>query len=328
MLAEKCRRLHGVEQAALAGSGMAALAAALVSLCRSGDQIVVGRDLYGKSLSLLSDEAARIGIECGVVDPCNLNDVEAAISDRTRLVVVETITNPMLRVCNIAAVAEIAHRRGANLLVDNTFASPVVCRPATIGADLVMESLTKIMSGHSDVVLGLLCGRTALWDRVGLVISTWGLAASPFDCWLAMRGLSTLALRAEQASQNAMAIANWLVEQPKIEAVYYPGLASHPDHDVARSQFGSRFGAMVTFTLRGGRAAAESFIRGAHRIPFCPSLGDLETTLSHPASTSHRGLSEPDRGELGITGGTIRLSVGIESSQHIIAALTDALAVC
>jgi cystathionine beta-lyase/cystathionine gamma-synthase len=326
MLADKCRRLHGTERAAIAASGMAALATALVALVQKGDQIVAGRDLYGKTLALLVGEASRLGIECLVVDTCDLPAVAAAVTRRTRLVIVETITNPMLRVSNIAALAEIAHRHGALLLVDNTFASPVVCRPASLGADLVMESLTKIMSGHSDVVLGLLCGPAALWDRVPAVLSTWGFAAGPFDCWLALRGVATLALRAHRASESALAVALWLQKHPKIDRVRYPGLKDHPDHALAQAQFGERFGAMVTFELRGERPAADAFIRAASRIPFCPSLGELDTTLSHPQSTSHRGLTEHQRRELGISGGTIRLSVGIESPDYLIAALDDGLA--
>jgi cystathionine beta-lyase/cystathionine gamma-synthase len=328
LLAEQCRRLHGAERATVAGSGMAAMAAALLSQTQSGDEIVVSRDLYGKTLALMASEAARLGIQCAVVDTRDLAAVATAVSARTRLIVVETISNPMLRVSDIAALAEIAHRHDAILLVDNTFASPVVCRPGALGADLVMESLTKIMSGHSDVILGLLCGRAALWERIPLVLSTWGLAASPFDCWLAGRGIATLAVRAERASQHALAAARWLVNQPKIEAVHYPGLEIHPDHNLARTQFGDRFGTIVTFALRGGRPAAEAFIRGAGRIPFCPSLGELDTTLSHPESTSHRGLSDEQRRALDIHGGTIRLSVGIESSDYILGALEDALAVC
>jgi cystathionine beta-lyase/cystathionine gamma-synthase len=325
MLAEKCRRLHGAERAAIAASGMAALATAVLANLQQSDHIVASRYLYGKTLALVTAEASRLGIECAVVDTCDLAAVADAVTDRTRLVVVETITNPMLRVSNIAALAEIAHRHRAALLVDNTFASPVIFRPAQSGADLVMESLTKITSGHSDVVLGLLCGRAALWERVPAVMSTWGFAAAPFDCWLALRGVATLALRAARASENALPIASWLKAHPKIDHVQYPGLEDHPDHPLARQQFGERFGAMITFDLRGGRAAADSFIRAASRIPFCPSLGELDTTLSHPQSTSHRGLSETERAKLGITGGTIRLSVGIESTDYLLAALNDAL---
>jgi cystathionine beta-lyase/cystathionine gamma-synthase len=189
-----------------------------------------------------------------------------------------------------------------------------------------MESLTKIMSGHSDVCLGLLCGSEACWQRVPEVLSIWGLASSPFDCWIAGRGLGTMALRVERATANALAAAHYLVAQPQIEAVYYPGLSNHPDHAIAARQFAGTFGSIVTFTLAGGRVAADRFIRAAQAIPFSPSLGDLSTTLSHPESTSHRGLTPAARQALGITGGTIRLSVGIESSEAVLRALAEGLA--
>lgn len=325
MLAEKCRELHGAERAAIAATGMAAMALAVLAQLQSGDHVVVSQQLYGKSLVLLESETARLGIASTRVDTCDLAAVQAAMTGRTRLVVVETITNPVLRVSDLAALAEIAHRGGATLLVDNTFAGPVVCRPHDFDADFVLESLTKSMNGHSDVVLGLLCGTAAVWDRVPAALSAWGLAGSPFDCWLALRGLSTLAVRADRACANALTVAQWLSEQPQVEVVHYPGLPGHPDHELARRQFGERFGSMATMTLRGGLAAASKFIAAASDVPFCPSLGELSTTLSHPASTSHRGLSESRRASLGITGGTIRLSIGIETPEHIQASLAAGL---
>ncbi|MGC3971508.1 MAG: PLP-dependent transferase [Pirellulales bacterium] len=238
----------------------------------------------------------------------------------------ETITNPLVRVIDVAALAEVAHRGGARLVVDNTFASPVLCRPLELGADVVFESLTKIMNGHSDVLLGVVCGRADGWERMSGVVATYGLSAAPFDCWLATRGIGTLALCAEKASSNALAAAEFLGGNAKCAAVYYPGLPQHADHATARRQFAGRFGSMLSFTLAGGRAAADQFIRAAKHIPFCPSLGDLSTTLSHPESTSHRGLTPQQRAALGITGGTIRLSVGIESAESITAALAEGLA--
>ena len=332
LLAEKCRELHGAEQAAICASGMSALALAALATLEQGDHVVVGDMLYGRTLQLFTMELARFGVTASVVDTCNLDLTRrAATKPRTRMIVVETITNPLLRVSELAALAEIAHRAEARLLVDNTFAGPTVCRPLEFGADLVVESLTKVMSGHSDVILGLLCGQAAGWQRVGSALSTWGLASSPFNCWLALRGLGTCALRVDRATSNAQAAAEFLATRDEIATVQYPGLADHPDHQVARRQFcaGSpqpRFGTIVTFTFSGGRPAAESFIRAAQRIPFCPSLGDLSTTLSHPETTSHRGLSAADREAQGILGGTIRLSLGIESAAAVIDALKEGLA--
>ena len=241
------------------------------------------------------------------------------------MIVAETISNPSLRVADIPALGEIAASANAALLIDNTFATPVLCQQLHCGADLVLESVTKMMNGHSDLVLGLLCGQEANWLRVPTTLSVWGLASSPFDCWLAMRGLATLHLRIERTSQNALQAAEFLARQPQVERVDYPGLAAHVDHALAVRLLNDRFGSIVTVHLRGGRAAADAFIKNAKEIPFCPSLGEVSTTLSHPESTSHRGLSAEQRLELGISGGTVRLSDGIESFEHIHAALAQGL---
>jgi cystathionine beta-lyase/cystathionine gamma-synthase len=327
LLAAKCRELHGAEKAIICGSGMAAMSAAVLALLAQGDQVVISNRLYGQSLNLLTNEAPRLGIRAAVVDTCDLSATAAAVTPGTKLLIAETITNPTLRVSDIAALAGIAHRADAKLLIDNTFACPTVCRPLEHGADLVLESLTKIMNGHSDVLLGVLCGRAELWQRIPGVVSAWGLSAPAFDSWLAARGLGTLAVRADRADENARIVAAYLAKKTEIiEAVHYPGLPQHPDYALARRQFGERFGSMVTFTLRGGKAAAQQFITAAKRIAFSPSLGDLSTTLSHPASTSHRKLSPDAQKALGITGGTIRLSVGIESAAAVLAAVEEGLA--
>lgn len=326
MLAERCAELHAADHAAITGSGMAALALAMLSQLEQGDHMIVSNQLYGRSLLLFTAEANRCGISSSPVDTCDLAQVAGALTPKTRMVIVETITNPMLHVSDIAALAKLAHDKGAVLLVDNTFASPIVCRPLQLGADLVMESVTKIMNGHSDVCLGLLAGRADVWQRVTDVQSIWGFSPGPIDCWLAARGLGTLALRVDRAVDNALAVAEMLSGRDDVQSVSYPGLAGHSDHTLAARQFGGRFGNMVTFTLPGGTAAAEQFMAAATAIPFCPSLGELCTTLSHPESTSHRGLTEQQRGELGIFGGTVRLSVGIESSQHVLEAVQQGLA--
>lgn len=260
------------------------------------------------------------------VDTCDLKATAAAFKSNTKLLLAETIANPLLEVADIAALAEIAHVRKAVLLVDNTFASPILCRPLAFGADLVMESLTKTMNGHSDVILGLLCGREAPFERVPAVISAWGLSSSPFDCWLAERGLATAHLRIERACENALAAAKFLQTQTKhVNRVHYPGLPDHSQHALAKKQFGTRFGTIVSFNLAGGRPAADAFIAAAKQIPFCPSLGELSTTLSHPETTSHRGMTADQRAVLDITGGTIRLSVGTESAEFIQSALQQGL---
>ena len=318
-VADRLGELHGAEQSTVTGSGMAALALAMLSQLEAGDHVVASSSLYGRSLRLFTGEGTRLGVSTSVVDTCDVAAAAANITDTTRLIVVETISNPLLRVADIAALAEVAHKRGARLLVDNSFASPTVCRPLALGADLVMESVTKIINGHSDVLLGWLGGSKETWSRVRDLQSTWGFFASPWDCWLAARGISTLHLRTERAAANALRVAEMLGSRRDLAMVSYPGLPSHADHALARRQFGDQFGNVVTFTLPGGTDAARRLIAAAaETIPFCPSLGELCTTLSHPESTSHRTLTPAARSEQGITGGTIRLSVGIESAEQIL----------
>ena len=325
MFADQCRLLHGAERVAITSSGMAALAAAVLSQLSHGDHVVVSNQLYGRSAQLLTAEAGRYGVQHTMADPHELATLSEAFQDNTRLLVVETITNPQLRVADLAKLAELAHRHQALLLVDNTFATPALCRPLEFGADLVMESVSKMMNGHSDVMLGMLAGPARLWDRVPQAVAAWGLASSPLDCWLALRGLGTLALRMTRASANAQLVAEFLsCQQPLVESVQYPGLPSHPDHELANQQFGDQFGSMVTFNLGGGQAAADAFIEAAQEIPFCPSLGELSTTLSHPVSTSHRKLNDVERDKVGITSGTIRLSIGIESADYVLKSLATA----
>jgi cystathionine beta-lyase/cystathionine gamma-synthase len=327
LLAAKCRELHGAERAAITATGMAALSVPLLALLQAGDHVILGSRLYGKTQVLFRDEGARLGIQVTIVDTCDLAATKAALRPATKLLVAETIANPLLQVADIAALAEIAHAGGARLLVDNTFASPIVCRPLDFGADLVMESLTKTLNGHSDVILGLICGKEELWGRIGPVISAWGFSSSPFDCWLASRGICTAHMRIERGSHHALVAAEFLKTSGMVAEVHYPGLPDHPDHALAMKQFfPGLYGTMVSFTLKGGRPAADAFIRAAKDIPFCPSLGELSTTLSHPETTSHRGLTPDQRAALGITGGTIRLSVGTESASFIRDALATGLA--
>lgn len=323
--AAACGKLHRTPRAIATSSGMAAMAAGLLSQVQAGDHLVASNQLYGQSHFLIGNECRRLGIEHTLVDPTDPAAVDAACTSATRLVVVETIANPLLRVANLEVLAERAHRHGARLLVDNTFATPHLCQPAALGADLVVESVSKLINGHSDVMLGLLCGSEAAWERVPAVVSAWGLASSPLDCWLALRGLHTLALRADKASENALAIAHWLASQQGVARVDYPGLPQHPDHELAARQFGGSFGSVVTFELPGGRGAVDALFAACPEIPFAPSLGDYCTTWSHPESTSHRKLSLQERDALGIRGGTIRLSVGIEPVEQLLDQLRQGL---
>ncbi len=318
LLAEKCRRLHDARWAVVTSTGMSAIAVATLTLLRAGQHVVVSEQLYGRTMQLLTQQWPRLGVEVAVVDTLDPDAVRGALRANTRLVVVETLTNPMLRITPLAELSDLVHATDARLLVDNTFATPVVCQPFRHGADYVVESISKMINGHSDVMLGLLCGRDDRLAEFRDTLSMWGMSSSPFDDWLACRGLSTLHLRMERASANAVEVAERLSSHAAVHRVVYPGRSDHPDWPIAKRilELGQG-GSMVTFALNGGRDAVRQFMHAASQIPFCPSLGEMSTTCSHPASTSHRGLSVEQRADLGIDEGTIRLSIGTESAEWV-----------
>lgn len=324
-LSAKCARLHQAEWAVVTSSGMSAMASALLAFVQHGDHLVVSDGVYGHSINLLRTEASRMGIDTTLVDTNDVEATIAAVRSNTKMIVAETISNPLLRVANIKALAEIARDTDAKLLIDNTFATPIVCQPLLHGADLVLESISKMMNGHGDVMLGMLAGRSDELARVRRVMSVWGLTSSPFDCWLAARGLATLPLRMQQACISALEIARFLSGHDKIDEVVHPGLPNHPDYQLAVDQFRGQFGCVVTFRLAADADGTADFIRTCQAIPFCPSLGDVSTTLSHPASTSHRSLSEEEQSALGIGPNSIRLSVGTEPANSIVDTLDKAL---
>ena len=296
---------------------MAALSAAFLSSVGTGDRVIASDRLYGRTYKLLQ-ELTRFGVKTSIVDCNDLSAVRAAFAEPACVLYVETISNPLCRTVDIPALAAIAHEHGAKLVVDNTFATPVLFRPLEHGADLVMESLTKLIGGHSDLVLGMLAGKELeQLPTVRQIVSTWGLAANPFDCWLCARGLPTLDLRVRAATRNADLLADWLAAQPGVTRVIYPGRRDHPDHDIARRLLGGSFGNMLCFELAGGRVAVNRFIRRAIGIPFSPSLGHVGTTLSHPDTTSHRYESPAEKRRQGITDGLVRLSVGVEPFERV-----------
>ena len=324
ILAERCRDLHAADWAVVAGSGISAIAAAVLSLVKTDDHIVASNQLYGGTHKFLAQETERSGINLTLVDTTDVEATKSVIRDDTKLLMVETITNPLLRVSDIPALAELTIDTSAKLFVDNTFATPLGCRPLELGADLVMESVSKMMNGHSDVMLGMLAGRHGIDAQpIAETVAVWGLSSSPFDCWLSARGLSTLHLRFNQACTNARQVATALATHEKVALVHYPGLTSHLDHAQAETHLSSP-GWMVTFDINGGIEAAESFIKSGE-MAFCPSLGEVDTTLSHPASTSHRGLSVEQRTALGISDGTVRMSVGTEPTHSLLRMVHAAL---
>jgi len=239
--------------------------------------------------------------------------VERAIRPETRLLLVEVVSNPLLRVPDIVELGALARSRGVLFAVDNTFPTPLAFRPLALGAAIVFHSVTKMLAGHSDLTLGAICAARELAAPIREAVVTWGLNGSPFDCWLAERGMHTLELRVARANANAAALADFLARQPAVCRVLYPGRADHPDHAVARRLFGDQFGNMVTFEIAGGRDTVNRFMQALQSIPFAPTLGDVSTIISHPAVTSHRGLTAAARDALGIREGTIRVSVGVEA---------------
>ncbi len=288
---------------------MSALAAVLLAELSSGDHVLLAEELYGKTHQLFVSEGARWGLSADFVDPHSRDSLETSRQESTRMLVVETISNPMLRVADIAELASWCDSHGIVLVVDHTIASPTSFRPLEAGGSYVVESLTKFANGHSDVVLGMVCGGGDGESRVDAVIRTWGLVSSPFDCWLAERGAQTLDVRSERACGTALEIARRLEADRRVTHVRYPGLASHPDYSTAAKQFADRHGSLVACSLLGGRDAVDRFVG---HVPFCPSLGESTTTVSHPLSTSHRTLGQEACRRLGIEPGTIRLSIGCE----------------
>jgi cystathionine beta-lyase/cystathionine gamma-synthase len=324
-LAERLADLEGASWALVCASGMAALTVPLLGLLQQGDRVVASNRLYGRTTQLLNQELARFGVETTFVDTCDLYQVEEALRRPAKVLLAETLSNPLLRLADIAGLAGLAQAQGCRLVVDNTFATPALTRPIELGADLAMESLTKMIGGHSDVTLGLICGRDDLLPQLTQVMSIWGLASNPFDCWLAERGLATLALRMRAASANAAALADWLAAQAAVSRVIYPGRPDHPDHALAAQLLQGGCGNMMCFELRGGREAVNRFLHRAPGIPFSPSLGHTTTTCSHPGTTSHRYVSPAEKRRQGIGDGLVRLSVGLEELDHIQAEMARGL---
>jgi cystathionine beta-lyase/cystathionine gamma-synthase len=310
-LASKIAGLEGAQAAWVGASGMAVEAALFLSGLGSGDRVALAEGVYGKTGRLVS-ELERFGVAVARFDATDPATLRAIVDARTRIVFAETLSNPLLRLADIPDLAREAHAAGARLAIDHTFA-PLLCRPIELGADLVIHSLTKLIGGHSDLTQGAVAGGAPEIGSIASLGSTFGLTGNPFECWLALRGMATLPVRSERACGSARVLADWLEQQPAVRAVHYPGLSSHPDHARAGTTLSGGFGSVLTLDL-GSRERAGSFIRAlSAAIPFAPSLGDVSTTLSHPATTSHRGQTEEQWQRQGITPGLIRLSVGLEN---------------
>ena len=325
VLAAKIDMLEGASRGIITGSGMSAISAVFLGCLKSGDHVLGGNQLYGRTLRLMGQDLPRFGVETSLADPTDVAAMRAALRPNTRMILVEVISNPTIRVADMEGLAALAAEAGVLLVVDNTFTTPRLYRPLDHGADIVIHSVTKLLAGHSDVTLGYVATKDpALRDAINAANVTWGLTPSPWDCWMAERGLHSFDLRFDRAQATAALLADALAVTPGIKRVIYPTRPDHPDHNRAIGLLGGQGGNMLSFELTGGRAAANAFTRAAPEIAFAPTLGDVGTTLSHPASSSHRGLTVQGRADLGISEGFFRVSVGIEAPDLLIAELTAA----
>lgn len=327
VVAKRLDAMEGAEGGVVTGSGMAAVSAVLMGLLKAGDHVIGGNQLYGRSLRLMKEDLPRLGISASLADPGDVAAVAAAIRPETRMLLVEVVSNPTLRVADLDGLAALCKARGVLLAVDNTFTTPKSIRPFDHGADIVIHSVTKLLSGHSDVMLGYAVARDPdLTEKMRIFAVTTGLTPSPFDCWLAERGMLTFDLRFDRAQATAVALADHLAGLPGVKRVIYPLRHDHPDHDRAAALLGGQGCNMVSFELDGGRAQANAFARGAEGLSFAPTLGDVGTTLSHPASSSHRGMTAQERAAQGLTEGFFRVSVGLEEPDALLKVFSEAVA--
>jgi cystathionine beta-lyase/cystathionine gamma-synthase len=315
-VAAKLAALDGTEAGLVFSSGMAAMATTLLSLTRVGDHVVASRHLYGATHALLSQELPRRGVETSFVEPGDEDSWLAAARPTTRVLLMEVLTNPLMRVFDPRPAAAAASRLGVPLMADLTFASPVNLRAVDAGVTLAMHSATKYMGGHSDLIAGVVSGPADLIGPVQDTMKLYGPAVDPHVAWLLDRGLKTLGARIEVHNRNALALAEWLEEHPAVAGVAYPGLSSHPDHALA-SELLSGFGGMLGIDLVGGAPAADAFCSALELACFAPSLGGVETLVSQPRLTSHAGFTSEERAALGIGDGYVRISVGIEDMEDL-----------
>ncbi|NMD17519.1 MAG: aminotransferase class I/II-fold pyridoxal phosphate-dependent enzyme, partial [Synergistaceae bacterium] len=325
LLEETLSALEKTEAALVFSSGMAAITTAFLSAVEPGDHVVADRVLYGGTFSFIDGFLRNWGVEVTLVDTLDPDQVRKALLPRTKVIYLETISNPLMRVADIPTLAEIASSSRAMLFVDNPFASPILCKPATMGADVVIHSLTKYINGHSDVTGGSIAGGRQFMEKASRLRSMMGGSMSPFDAWLVQRGARTLHLRMVAHSANALHIARALEKHPQVIRVEYPGLERHPSYGMARRILEGGFGGMLSFELKGGEKAAARFVDALGLVDLVPSLASTSTIVSYPAKTSHRSLSDDQRAAAGISGGLLRLSAGVEPVEPILEDVLRAL---
>lgn len=324
VLEDTITRLEGGHAGFACATGMAAIATVL-HLLKSGDHVISGDDIYGGTFRLFESVMSRFGIEVSFVCLRDKTALEAAVRPNTRMIWLETPSNPLLNITDLAMVAGVAKYRNILTVLDNTFASPVFLQPVSFGIDLIVHSTTKYLNGHCDVVGGAIVTTTPeLSEQVALMVNALGVGQAPFDAWLVLRGIETLPLRMAQHQENSLAVARFLKEQPGVERVYYPGLPEHPGHDIAKKQM-TGFGGVVSFEVKGGQEAAASFLRRLRLFALAESLGGAASLAEHASTMSHASMSEEHRRRVGIKDNLIRLSVGLEHIDDLIADLQQAL---
>jgi O-succinylhomoserine sulfhydrylase len=323
--------MEGTEAAIGASTGMGAILMMCMGLLKAGDHVICSRSMFGSTIALIGREFGKFGVETTFVSQTDVAEWKAALRPTTKLLFAETPTNPLTEVCDIAALADLAHSVGALLAVDNCFCSPALQRPTEFGADLVMHSGTKYLDGQGRVMAGALCGpKKLIVDVFGPVVRTAGMTLAPFNAWVVLKGLETLGIRMQAQSANALAVAKWLEQQPQVARVYYPGLESHPQHELAMRQQSGLGGAVLSFDLRGDDVAAARknafhVIDSTQVVSIATNLGDTKTIISHPGTTSHGRLTEEQRQAAGISQGLIRLAVGLDHIDDIKADLLRGL---
>jgi len=323
-LEESIAALEGGADCRATCTGMSAITC-VMHLFKPGDHIIAGNDIYGGSYRIFTNVFSHLGIKFSLVNMRDLDAVRKALTPETKCLWIETPSNPLLNIVDIAAITQIARESGAITIADNTFLSPYLQRPFEFGVDIVVHSTTKYLNGHSDVVGGAVVSReSALAERVGYLHNALGLGCSPFDAWLVLRGIKTLGPRMEAHQRSAMALAKMLSEHPKVERVYYPGLTTHPQHELAKRQQ-KGFGAMLSFDVKGSRAQAEKILTGTRYFQLAESLGGVESLMEYPETMSHASMTADARREAGISERTIRVSVGIENPDDLISDLKAAV---
>ncbi len=324
-LGRRLAQLEGAEAALFVASGMGATALAHLAVLRPGDHLISSEWIYGGVQRLFTQEFGRFGIEVTFVDPLRSRAWKEALRKNTRALFVETPTNPLLRVVDLEPIATLAKAEGLALLVDSTFASPICFRPLEHGADIVIHSATKYLNGHTDVIAGAVAGSESVVEEVRRLLQLWGQAIDPHAAWLIERGMRTLAIRMARHSATGLALAEWFARQAQVATVHYPGLPSHRDHKTAKRVL-EGYGGMLGLELKGGARAAERFLRALTIAAHAPSLGGVETLVSEPRLTSHKGLTADERARAGIPDGFLRFSLGLEDADDLIADFAQALA--